>query len=225
MAKYLVAYPAMAILRKRLVVVALLTSIFWFVLNTLILYSYQGGFIGNGDSRDIGELQKNLPNLRASRTQAVDKTRVDESHVANENDNRDIDQDVENEKVSEHKDEEWFRQVLSHERNKLRKEQKRKNDNDKLAKEKFITHDTERTDQNDYRGDVNERGNNLLEERTTEEFERRNPNGPGENGQGVEIGGSEKEQEKLGYSKHAFNQLASDKISLFRSIPDTRDSG
>ena len=41
-------------------------------------------------------------------------------------------------------------------------------------------------------------------------------------GRGVIIRQNEKQQEKAGYTKHAFNMLASDKISLQRVLPDYR---
>lgn len=53
----------------------------------------------------------------------------------------------------------------------------------------------------------------------------RDPNGPGEDGKPVVIPAKEKNKEKDGYSKYAFNEYASAKISLGRSIPDTRSSG
>ena len=53
----------------------------------------------------------------------------------------------------------------------------------------------------------------------------RDPNEPGEQGRPVTIGEDEKDAEKEGYKKHAFNELASRKISLHRSIPDTRNPG
>ena len=46
---------------------------------------------------------------------------------------------------------------------------------------------------------------------------------PGELGTGVTAQESEKEKEKLGYEKHAFNQLVSDKISIHRSLKDYRN--
>ncbi|XP_060584383.1 polypeptide N-acetylgalactosaminyltransferase 5-like [Ruditapes philippinarum] len=54
------------------------------------------------------------------------------------------------------------------------------------------------------------------------------PDGPGENGQGVEIDVSKltKEQKKdydKGWGDNAFNRYASDMISLHRSLPDVRD--
>ena len=51
------------------------------------------------------------------------------------------------------------------------------------------------------------------------------PNDPGEDGKAVVISAKEKPNEKDGYNKYAFNEYASAKISLERSIPDTRSSG
>lgn len=52
---------------------------------------------------------------------------------------------------------------------------------------------------------------------------KRDPNLPGELGHGVTVGSSEKEKEKEGYDRHAFNQLVSDKISIHRSLEDYRN--
>lgn len=52
---------------------------------------------------------------------------------------------------------------------------------------------------------------------------KRNPLLPGELGRGVAVGPGEKEKEKLGYERHAFNQLVSDKISIHRSLKDYRN--
>ena len=46
--------------------------------------------------------------------------------------------------------------------------------------------------------------------------------GPGENGQPVVIGQEEEKQKAELYRANGFNALASDKISLSRSIPDIR---
>ncbi|CAF0715034.1 unnamed protein product [Brachionus calyciflorus] len=48
---------------------------------------------------------------------------------------------------------------------------------------------------------------------------------PGENGQAVHLSAEESKNLDEIYKKEFFNLIASDKISLWRSIPDTRDSG
>lgn len=53
----------------------------------------------------------------------------------------------------------------------------------------------------------------------------RETNGPGEDGRAVVVVKSEKSFEKEGYNKFAFNEYVSGKISLIRSIPDTRSPG
>lgn len=47
--------------------------------------------------------------------------------------------------------------------------------------------------------------------------------GPGEQGQGVHLTGAEKEKADSLMDKEAFNIVASDKISLERSVKDVRD--
>ena len=52
-----------------------------------------------------------------------------------------------------------------------------------------------------------------------------NPRGPGESGEAVhndQDDPAQISQEKEGYKKYSFNELASSKISLERSIPDNR---
>ena len=51
-----------------------------------------------------------------------------------------------------------------------------------------------------------------------------NPGGFGENGGAVINSESEKAKEDEGYEKYKFNELASSKISLERTIPDNRPS-
>lgn len=47
--------------------------------------------------------------------------------------------------------------------------------------------------------------------------------GPGENGAAVILSGEEKQEADRLFEKEAFNIVASDKIALDRTIPDTRD--
>ena len=46
---------------------------------------------------------------------------------------------------------------------------------------------------------------------------------PGYLGKGVRLLPVEKSEEEAGYKRHSFNQLASDKISLQRALPDYRN--
>lgn len=52
----------------------------------------------------------------------------------------------------------------------------------------------------------------------------RNPDKPGEQGGGVTLNFLEKRQEGEGYKEHAFNRVASDKISVQRNLLDYRNS-
>lgn len=49
------------------------------------------------------------------------------------------------------------------------------------------------------------------------------PDAPGENGQGVMLKGEQKEEADGLFKKEAFNIIASNMISLQRSLPDVRD--
>ena len=60
---------------------------------------------------------------------------------------------------------------------------------------------------------------------TIPDVKARDPNGPGEGGKAVIVEEAEKKNEKGGYNKYAFNEYVSHKISLVRSIPDTRSTG
>ena len=52
----------------------------------------------------------------------------------------------------------------------------------------------------------------------------RNSDKPGEWGAGVSLNFLEKKREEQGFSDHAFNRVASDKISVERNLPDVRNS-
>ena len=54
---------------------------------------------------------------------------------------------------------------------------------------------------------------------------RRSIYAPGENGAGVRLSKEEQDKADSLFEKEAFNIVASDKISLERSVKDTRDSG
>ncbi|KAH9488803.1 Polypeptide N-acetylgalactosaminyltransferase 5, partial [Bulinus truncatus] len=76
---------------------------------------------------------------------------------------------------------------------------------------------------------VNEnRGGRDKEEPVAANPDPYDPNGPGENGQGITIDKeklSEEEKKKFddGWKKNAYNQYASDMMSLHRRLPDVRD--
>lgn len=196
----------MSIFRKRLVAAVLLTSIFWFIVNSLVLFSSQGGFFNNRKSRyddKIGDIP--LYSYKYNQQQSK-KPVFGESYLTTNQNDVDKQTDLEQREA-----EVWFQ-------NKLTK--KPKFNKGKLTKSKVLSRI--KTFQSTKDKAVTRRDKKENNE-FTKIFERQDSNGPGENGQGVKIDETEKDLEKEGYSKHSFNQLASDKISLFRSIPDTRD--
>lgn len=63
-----------------------------------------------------------------------------------------------------------------------------------------------------------------VEDFWTPEKDKIIPNGPGSNGAPVETESENQEAKDRAYSEYGFNQFISDKISLERSIKDTRHS-
>lgn len=63
-----------------------------------------------------------------------------------------------------------------------------------------------------------------IEEFWTPEKDKIIPNGPGSNGEPVETEPENQREKDRSYSEYGFNQFISDKISLERSIKDTRHS-
>ena len=77
----------------------------------------------------------------------------------------------------------------------------------------------------EYRRKRTEGANDAVHVPKFPDVKARDPNGPGEDGKAVVVATGEKKNEKEGYSKYAFNEYVSEKISLVRSIPDTRSPG
>lgn len=196
---------------KQVIVVALLTSLFWFLFNIGLLYTYQGnivvnfGQVTNQQEHLSSQVKDNLPgNLND-----VELTRG-ERNDQSENDNNIRDQQTTAEKNKDVEVRFLSDKFLSKKKKKLKIEKDDNNNNNNL-------------------NEVVER--QLIPTKTKEVFdfdkeeEKRDPNGPGENGQAVVVDSNEKDEENNGFKKHAFNELASKKISLHRSIPDTREMG
>lgn len=215
---------------RQVIVVVLLTSIFWFVFNTLIIISYQGKIGSNdrnenkkihrGFDKQLGDANKGQE-LEARVTRGNHKN-GEELHEKLDTINKEITEDKRDHGInvmkkglkSDNKIIYLNKQQLS--RNKesraIRKEPKMAKKKQitavKIQPKKHIEHskDAERIP-------------------TIPDVNARDPNGLGEGGRAVVFEGSEKKKEKEGYSKYAFNEYASQKISLVRSIPDTRSAG
>lgn len=210
---------------RQIIVVALLTSIFWFALNTVILVSYQVNIASNElkvahsltrenknasfgferQSEDTNKAKKLLP-------REISEVRLQGEEF-----------DIINNEILQHKSTPDT-QVVVKEKDSLKEGQFNRNTRletrkkkPKLLKKKLISavRSIEPNDPKKDRVDTNIGGIKNPHD----------PNGPGEDGKPVVISAKEKPNEKDGYNKYAFNEYASAKISLDRSIPDTRSYG
>lgn len=219
---------------RQVIVVALLTSIFWFALNTVILVSYQVNIASNElKAAHSFRQENNEDDLLGFERQWEDTNKAKKilprgiSEVGFEGEEFDI---TNNEILLQHKsnrDTQVTRNGLIN-RNKeesLKKghfdrniELKTRKKKPKILKNKLISA-VKSIEPDDPKKEHNTNiGGGIISH-------PHDPNGPGENGKAVLISAKEKTNEKDGYSKYAFNEYASSKISLERSIPDTRSSG
>lgn len=204
---------------RQVIVVVFLTSVFWFLLNTFILFTYQGyrpadigeefrrTIRGEGDELLV-ELERASKNRESSklRFQPRDKVNI-RSNIAGGIENADLDSlNIARGKFGSNTRERLGKRILPS--FSLQTEQTFSRKRVATGTISDVSWNTKRT--------------KFLDESTSPS---RDPKGPGEQGRAVTIGEDEKDAEKEGYSKHAFNELASRKISLHRSIPDTRNPG
>lgn len=215
---------------KQVIIVALLTSLFWFLFNIGLLYTYQGSVIVNVGqvtnqhqrlSSEVSDLPGNLNSVALTRGQRSE-------HDENKNNKHNLEIEKEQKNSNDN--------VLIKE-NEQSEHLHATAENTKQVKVRFLS-DKFRSDNLKKKLRIENDNNNndpvipqFIPTKAKEVFDfdneedKRDPNGPGENGQAVVVNGDEKEEENNGFKKHAFNELASKKISLHRSIPDTRESG
>ena len=215
---------------RQVIIVALLTSIFWFVLNTVILVSYQVNIASNelkaahrgnkGDlfgferqSEDTNKAKKILPRGISEAGLHGEEFDIINNEILQRKSNRDT-QVIENRLISRNEKDSLKKGQFNRKTGLERRKKK-----PKILKKKFISavRSVEPVDPRKDTQDTNIGG--------AIKTDQRDPNGPGEDGKPVVISAKEKNNEKDGYSKYAFNEYASAKISLGRSIPDTRSSG
>lgn len=211
---------------RQIIIVALLTSIFWFALNTVILVSYQVNIASNElklahslkwenknasfeferQSEFINKAEKLSPRGISDAVRFhEEELDIINNEIFQRESRRDT-QDIVKEKDS----------LIKGQFNKDKRFETRQK-KPKLLKKKLISavRSIELDDPKKERGYTNIGGVIIPHD----------PNGPGEDGKPVVVSAKEKHNEKDGYNKYAFNEYASAKISLERSIPDTRSSG
>lgn len=205
---------------QQAIIVALATSIVWFIFNTVVLIAYQGNIalnlvkVANTKPGFDGITPKQLPHeiftvdhfegefdIAEKLLQDIDKQNL---VMVNEI----IDENETNSFEKEHK---------------ARKMRLDKEKNSRNLKKKFASEVRTTPDKN-LRSD-SKVTKVVVHIPNLPDVSARNPNGPGEDGNAVAVAKSEKRNEKEGYNKYAFNEYVSRKISLVRSIPDTRSPG
>ena len=223
---------------RQVIVVALVTSLFWFVLNTLILYTYQGRSAEEMDRRLIRNIQRHENEFNLDEVvKNKDKSFLPRGNTKlkfNSHDRANIDDNLaggDRKSMLKNFDTNIAREVSN--RNNFENNQniktgvwKRRKPPKVILKTQQISSQKQKAPGKIY---TEKPGKELHKTTETADESANTPvrdlNGPGEHGRAVTIGSDEKAAEKEGYDKHAFNELASTKISLHRSIPDTRNTG
>ena len=220
---------------RQVIVVVLLTSIFWFVFNTLIIISYQGN-IGSNDRKSVLLFRhENKKIHRGFDKQLGDANKGQEASVTqgNHKNGQELPEELDtiNKEITEDKRDHGINvmkkglksdnKIIS-----LNKQQlSRKKESKAIRKEPKMGNKKQITAVKIQPRKHIEDSNDAERIPTIPDVNARDPNGLGEGGRAVVFEGSEKNKEKEGYSKYAFNEYASQKISLVRSIPDTRSTG
>lgn len=228
---------------RQVIIVALLTSIFWFVLNTVILISYQGNIAlydvkaarkireetKNYDDefeRQLGNanngpklMPRGISEVEAGEDVIEQLDTIDKGEILQDNDKRKLDtQLMKNGLINEIEDNSVKKQQFI---NKPGLENIKKKP--RIIKKKQIS--PVRTIPSEDPRKHAEDTKHFEDIPNLPDFNARDPNGPGEDGKAVVIAAGEKKNEKEGYNKYAFNEYASQKISFVRSVPDTRSVG
>ena len=223
---------------RQVIVVALLTSLFWFVLNTVILISYQGNFAASDVklARRLREENENFP--RGFEQQLEDGNKVHKLLPRGISEVEDFEEELDtiNKDIVKHKEKDTDKQVVKNElideieNDSLQKLQliktqgvERVKKKPKVLKKKQISAVKTIQTENPRRGF--EGAKVAVHVPNLPDVKSRDPNGPGEYGKAVVVPQGEKKNEKEGYNKYAFNEFVSQKISLVRFIPDTRSPG
>lgn len=219
---------------RQVIIVAFLTSIFWFALNTVILVSYQVNITSNELKAAHSFRRENKDDLFGFDRQSEDTNKAKKllprgiSEVGLRGEESDT---LINNEILQHKSNHDTRVkenglISRNEKDSLKKGQFNKNTRletrkkkPKILKNKLISAVRSIEPDNPKRDSHDTNIGGAIK------TDPRDPNGPGEDGKPVDIPAKEKNKEKDGYSKYAFNEYASTKISLGRSIPDTRSSG
>lgn len=220
---------------RQVIVVVLLTSIFWFVFNTLIIISYQGNIDSNDRKSALLFRHENKKIHRGFDKQLGDANKGQEASVTrgNHKNGQELPEELDtiNKEITEDKRDHGINvmrkglksdnKIISLNKQQLsrKKESKAIRKEPKMANKKQIT-----AVKIQPRKHI-ENSKDAERIPTIPDVNARDPNGLGEGGRAVVFEGSEKKKEKEGYSKYAFNEYASQKISLVRSIPDTRSAG
>lgn len=220
---------------RQVIVVVLLTSIFWFVFNTLIIISYQGNIGSNDRKSALLFRHENKKIRRGFDKQLGDVSKGQEASVTrgNHKNGEELQEELDtiNKEITEDKRDHGINVMkkglksdnkiiyLNKQQLSRNKESRAIRKEPKMAKKKQITAVKIQPKKHI------EHSKDAERIPTIPDVNARDPNGLGEGGRAVVFEGSEKKKEKEGYSKYAFNEYASQKISLVRSIPDTRSAG
>ena len=211
---------------RQIIIVALLTSIFWFALNTVILVSYQVNIASNEwkVAHSLRWENKNASFEFERQSELTNKAKkLSPRGISEAVRFHGEELDIINNEIFQPKSDRDTQDIVK-EKESLIKGQFNKNSRletrqkkPKLLKKKLVSavRSVEPNDPKKEREDTNIGGVIIPHD----------PNGPGEDGKPVVVSSKEKHNEKDGYNKYAFNEYVSAKISLDRSIPDTRSSG
>ncbi|XP_068716421.1 polypeptide N-acetylgalactosaminyltransferase 13-like [Montipora foliosa] len=205
---------------QQAIIVALATSIVWFIFNTVILITYQGNIALN-----LVKVANTKPGFDGITPKQLPHEILTVDHFESEFDIAEkLLQDIDKQNLV------MVNEIIDeNETNSFEKEHKaRKMRLDKVKifrnlKKKFASEVRTTPDKN-LRSD-SKVTKVVVHIPDLPDVNARNPNGPGEDGNAVAVAKSEKRNEKEGYNKYAFNEYVSRKISLVRSIPDTRSPG